>query len=181
MPRRFAIPLAALMLASALFAASAAVSSASAEPAEVPFGDTVDASLFNYSRLSPHIAGAGDLKDGAVKHLKEHGFKAVLDLRSAEEGTADERAAVESAGMAYHNIPVATRAPTWQQVAEFARIVNDADNLPIIVHCASANRVGAIWALYRASQGVNPEFAIQEGRTAGLTSRENAVRARLAE
>ncbi|MDX1710372.1 MAG: protein tyrosine phosphatase family protein [Rhodovibrionaceae bacterium] len=154
---------------------------AAAEPAEAPFGDSVNESIFNYSRMSPRIAGAGELREGAIAHLKALGFVAVLDLRTAQEGTAKERAAVEKAGLVYHNISVATRAPTWAQVAEFARIVNDADNLPILVHCASANRVGAMWALYRSSQGVNPEFAIQEGRTAGLTSRENAVRARLAE
>ncbi len=171
---------AALLLAGLLFATHAAAP-ASAEPAEAPFGDPVDESVYNYSRMSPHIGGAGELREGAPAHLKQLGFAAVLDLRTAQEGTAKEKAAVEKAGLAYHNIPVATRAPTWAQVAEFARIVNDADNLPILVHCASANRVGAMWALYRSSQGVNPEFAIQEGRAVGLTSRESAVRARLAE
>jgi uncharacterized protein (TIGR01244 family) len=173
--------LAAAALAVILAAAPLGANTARAEPAQVPFGDSVNESLFNYSRLSPHIASAGELRQGAIEHIKQLGFVAVLDLRTAQEGTSEERAAVEAAGLAYHNIAVATRAPTWAQVAEFARIVNDADNLPILVHCASANRVGAMWALYRSRQGVNPEFAIQEGRTAGLTSRESAVRARLAE
>ena len=40
----------------------------------------------------------------------------------------------------------------------------------------SSNRSGAIWALYRASVGVSPLTAIEEGRAAGLASREAAVR-----
>jgi hypothetical protein len=40
--------------------------------------------------------------------------------------------------------------------------------------------VGAIWALYRAAQGVPPAIAVQEGRTIGLKpGREAAVREQL--
>jgi len=43
----------------------------------------------------------------------------------------------------------------------------------------TSNRSGAIWSLYRARMGVPAEIAIQEGRAAGLESREAAVRDRL--
>jgi protein tyrosine/serine phosphatase len=58
-------------------------------------------------------------------------------------------------------------------------VVENAANLPVLVHCHSANRVGAMWALYRASKGVPPAVAVEEGRTAGLKSREKAVREKL--
>ena len=62
-------------------------------------------------------------------------------------------------------------------MAEFAKIVEDPANYPILLHCESSNRVGAMWALYRASKGVPNEIAIEEGRQVGLkTSREPAVR-----
>jgi len=105
----------------------------------------------------------------------------VVELRAdSEAGVKANAEALKAAGIRYFHIPVTTKAPTEAQVAEFAGIVNDPANQPVLVNCHSANRVGAMWALYRASQGVPAEFAVQEGRTAGLEpSREAAVRARL--
>jgi len=152
----------------------------SAADVQAPFGDKVSAALMNYNRASPMIGSAGVLGEGGVAEAKALGFTAILDLRSPEEGTAEEAAAAGSAGIGYYNIPVATKSPTDDQVAAFASIVEDARNLPILVHCESANRVGAMWALYRAGKGVPAEIAVEEGRTLGLKpSREVAVRERL--
>lgn len=84
---------------------------------------------------------------------------------------------IMAAGLDYITIPVATLAPDEAQVAAFSKYVNDPKFYPILVHCESSNRVGAMWALYRAKNGVPEEIAIQEGRTVGLKpSREGAVR-----
>ena len=61
-------------------------------------------------------------------------------------------------------------------MAEFARIVVDATYFPLIIHCGSANRVGAMWTLYLAHQGIPISIAVEEGRTIGMRpDRENAV------
>lgn len=147
---------------------------------EAPFGDKVGGAFTNYNRAWPFVGSAGLLKDGAVAEAKALGFAAIVDLRTAEEGTADERAAAEAAGLTYINIPVAERAPTPEQVDRFAELMADPDLKPMLVHCASANRVGAMWALFRARQGVDPMVAVEEGRVLGLSpSREPAVRERL--
>ncbi|MGZ8329702.1 MAG: fused DSP-PTPase phosphatase/NAD kinase-like protein [Rhodoplanes sp.] len=71
-------------------------------------------------------------------------------------------------------------APTEAQIAEFARIVEDARNAPLLVHCVTANRVGAMWALYRAQKGIPVLIALEEGRTIGLQpDREAELRKRL--
>lgn len=150
---------------------------AMADPVQAPFGDKVSANITYYSRATPFIGTAGVLKPGAVGELKALGFKAVLDLRAAKEGIAKNRTAIEGAGLVFFNIPVVTRAPTLAQVAQFAAIVEDKSTYPLLVYCKSANRVGAMWALYRHSKGVPLEVAIEEGRTLGLKkSREGAVR-----
>lgn len=155
---------------------------ASAAGAEVPFGEKVGRVFTNYDRIRPTIATAGLLKDGAVSDLKPLGFVAVLDLRGPKEGTASEKSAVESAGLRYFNIPVTERAPTGAQVEAFTRIVEDPANHPIVVHCHTASRVGAMWVLYQVRKGVPVAIAVEEGRTIGLQlDRENAVRARLVE
>jgi uncharacterized protein (TIGR01244 family) len=151
-----------------------------AETLQAPFGDKVGLAVVNYDRASPNVATAGLLKAGAIGELRALGFKTVIDLRGPEEGIAEERAAVGAAGLTYINIPVTAKAPAPDQIAPFAAAIENPANWPVLVHCVSANRVGAMWALYRAARGVPPEVAIEEGRAQGLKpSREAAVRRQL--
>jgi uncharacterized protein (TIGR01244 family) len=155
---------------------------AQAAGAEVPFGEKVGPGFTNYNRIRPTIATAGVLKDGAVGSLRPLGFAAVLDLRGPKEGAAAEKAEMESAGLRYFNIPVTEQAPPDEQIVAFARIVEDPANQPIMVHCQTANRVGAMWVLYQVGKGAPAAVALEEGRTIGLRpDREKAVRARLGE
>jgi len=158
-------------------AAAAAPFDVAARAPQAPFGDRMPAIVKNYLRAAPYIGTGGIVAEGAYPQLKELGFKTVVNMLTAEEGGPREAAAARAAGIAYIDMPVATTAPTPDQVAAFAGIVSDSANYPILVHCQSANRVGAMWALYRAGLGVPAEIAIQEGRTIGLRpSREGAVR-----
>ena len=144
---------------------------------EVPFGDQVGSSVSKYNRLRPNIATAGPLKDGAISELKSLGFSTILDLRCSDEDSDVEKKSVESAGLRYLNIPVSNIIPSDDQVAEFARIVEDRRNFPLLVHCGSANRVGAMWVLYLVQHRSTPiAFAVEEGRTIGMKrDREDAV------
>ena len=149
---------------------------------QVPFGDQGADLAVHYNRLRPHIATGGLLKDGAIPKLKAMGFKSVVDLRGPDEGTTSEKEAVENAGLRYFNIPVTDGLPTGFQIIEFAHVVEKPDNAPLLIHCGSGNRVGAMWALYRALKGIPEEIALEEGRTIGLQpDREAAVRKWLAE
>jgi uncharacterized protein (TIGR01244 family) len=152
-----------------------------AAPAQAPFGDKVSTAIFNYSRATPRIATTGRFAPAAVAEIQALGFTAILDLRAqTEKGVAAITEAIEASRLRHLSIPIVTKAPTEAQVAQFAVLVEDSANYPLLVNCASANRVGAIWALYRASKGVPAEVAVEEGRTLGLKpSREKAVRARL--
>jgi hypothetical protein len=50
----------------------------------------------------------------------------------------------------------------------------------VLVHCVSANRVGAMWTLYRTRQNIPLATAIAEGRAIGMQpTREADVRQRL--
>lgn len=145
-----------------------------------PFGNQVSARIDHYNRLSPYIASAGLLHRGGLQHARDLGFKTLVDLRGADEkGVGAEAKIARQLGLPRLHLPVTSRAPTAGQVSQFAELVEDAARYPILVHCVSANRVGAMWALYRASVGVNPTVAVEEGKAAGLASREDAVRARL--
>ena len=49
-------------------------------------------------------------------------------------------------------------------------MLDDPANGPVLVHCATANRVGALWALLQIQKGKTVEEAEAEGRTVGLKS-----------
>jgi uncharacterized protein (TIGR01244 family) len=89
---------------------------------------------------------------------------------------AQEARQARALGLRRLHIPVTTRAPLEDQVKQFATLVEDPNHYPILLHCVSANRTGALWSLYRASIGVDPVVAVEEGKAAGLASREGAVR-----
>lgn len=144
---------------------------------QAPFGNEVSRSIVNYNRVSPYIANAGLLLGEGLSEAKNLGFKLVIDLRAPDEkGALEEEQLANELGINYQRIVVGRGAPDWDQIDKFSTLVENAEHYPILVHCVSSNRSGAIWALYRAKSGIPPIIAIEEGRAAGLESRENAVR-----
>jgi protein tyrosine phosphatase (PTP) superfamily phosphohydrolase (DUF442 family) len=116
--------------------------------------------------------GAQPVGDAYTK-AAANGFRSVLSLRTANEGLdlARERAKIESVKMRYFNIPVISSAPQEQQANEFLRLARDKSNHPMLVTCASANRVGAFMMILRViDQGWSEEKALQEAVRIGLSS-----------
>ena len=97
----------------------------------------------------------------------------MLNLRTASEGIdlKHEQEVIEKTGMRYVSIPVVSSAPKPEQVDEFIKAVKDKDNQPMLIHCGSANRVGAFWMIYRVvEQGWAENRALEEATKIGLTS-----------
>lgn len=148
---------------------------AHADSFTVPYGGNLGTNIINYNRANMHVATAGLLREDAIDKLFELGFHTIIDLRTRAEGTAIEKAAAEKAGLSYVNIPISGKGPSIEQIAQFAKIVENSDRHAVLVHCVSASRAGVMWALYRAYRGIPPEVAIDEGRTAGLQPNWEAV------
>ena len=106
------------------------------------------------------------------------GYRVVVDLRAVGEPGAieDERALVTGLGMSYVHIPVAGREDISEENAR--RLDQELDRLagPVLFHCASGNRVGALLAVRAALDGMSPEDALAFGKNAGLTSLEPHTR-----
>ena len=126
----------------------------------------------------PGVYPAGQPGAAAWAGIAARGIGTVVNLRTAAEmQDRDEAAEVRTAGMRYIEIPV-----------EGAGGIDDANALrlreallaapgPVLVHCASGNRVGALLALGEARHaGATPEQAIEFGRKAGMRSTEARVR-----
>ena len=132
---------------------------------------TVDpAAIPNYTRVRPGLAVAGKPSPAALAHLKEQGFKTVIDLRQESEGLADEKASVEGQGLRYVSVPMTSASFSLADALKVKGVLDDPASGPVLLHCAAANRAGGVFAVIEAKSGKSPEQAIEEGKKAGLKS-----------
>lgn len=131
-----------------------------------------------YRLIRPDLATAGQPGADALGRLAEMGFRTVVNLRTEKEGALEERAAVEAQGLRYVWVPVTPDTFSLKDVEAVERILDDPAAGPVLLHCASSNRVGGVWAAVRARSGEGLDEAMAAGRAAGLHSpaMEAAVR-----
>jgi uncharacterized protein (TIGR01244 family) len=141
---------------------------AMAGPAEVPAA--VDG-IAGYKLVHSGLAAAGVPSAEALATLKARGFKTVIDLRGVTEpGVAEEEAIVRTQGLRYVHVPVSASTFSLGDVETVARVLDDAQAAPVLLHCASSNRVGAVLAVIQVQKGMSLEAAEAEGRKFGLKS-----------
>ena len=130
------------------------------------------AGVRNYTRIDATVACAGATPADAMPGLKALGFASIINFRTAEEEGANiegSRSAAARAGLKYIHIPF--RAPNAEVTEEFLTAIADPSNQPAYIHCASANRVGAMWYIKRVKQdGWDADRAMAEAETIGLRS-----------
>ena len=105
------------------------------------------------------VATAGQPNEEHLRRLAEAGYKTVIDLRTLEEDRGlDEKEAVREAGMEYVSIPVGHETVEDETFKRFRELMRDPGRRPALVHCSSANRVGALLV---------PYLILDEGKTTG--------------
>ena len=135
----------------------------------------------NAAEPSVGLLTGGQPSEEQFSEAKRLGFKSIVNLRGiGEPGTDTAPALMTGLGMEYVHIPVS--GPHDISIDK-ARALSDAlERLhgPIMVHCASGNRVGALFAM-RAFHilGESAEAALEIGRASGMTRLEPFVRSKL--
>lgn len=165
----------ALIAACLTFAAAAYA----AEPS-VPVPATAAPSWLKVHGNGLH--SSGQPSDDQLQALPAHGIGVVIDLRGdGETPDLDEAAVVRGLGIDYHNLPVGgPDGLTRSNVEQLDALLAAAGGRPVLVHCASGNRVGAMMALREAwLRGASPEEAMAVGRQWGLTGLAPTVEALL--
>lgn len=130
-----------------------------------------------------HLLTGGQPTSEELAALAAAGYKTVVNLRpETEEGAWDEGPELEELGVRYVHIPVAgPDGINVENARRLAEIVDDESAYPLVVHCASGNRVGALLAMKAFHlDGVDADTALEIGLDAGLTRLEPVVRERLA-
>ena len=127
------------------------------------------------------VVATGKLGAADVARLRDSGIRHVIDLSlDAETPGFDEAGAMQAQGIGYSNLPVRGPADlTIDNVRTFDSLLRESPR-PVLVHCASGNRVGAMAALRAAwLEDRSVDEAIAIGRAWGLTGLEDAVRTRI--
>jgi uncharacterized protein (TIGR01244 family) len=124
----------------------------------------------NFLRVNEEFCTGGQPRIEHLEMLKKEGVKAIINLRQPSEHRAEEEEAkAKELGLRYFNIPVVYGDPKEEQVTEFLRITDDAQNRPAFIHCTAAIRVGAFWMIRRVLRdGFTIEAAEKEAEKVGL-------------
>lgn len=121
------------------------------------------------------ITAAGQPDEASLKVFAESGYAAVIDLRTAGEARGiDEPAVVEALGMDYVSLPIGSDGISFANARSLDELIASYEG-PVLVHCGSSNRVGALLALRASLAGADDEEALEIGRTGGLKSLEGRV------
>ncbi len=114
----------------------------------------------NFAKVSDDLyRGAQPTRDGFLE-LKELGIRTVVNLRSLHSDTR----MLKGSGLRYIEIPTLAWEPNDEVVAEFLKVLQNKENLPVFVHCQhGADRTGFAVASYRiVVQGWKSEDAKSE-------------------
>lgn len=134
--------------------------------------------LPNAGQPFPNVVTAGRPSPDDFLLAKQRGVTRVVNLCPPAEPCAyDEEELMRELGLEYINIPVAGAADLSEDNARnLAFALENIDGVAL-VHCASSNRVGALFAVKAARlDEMSVDAALEIGRAAGLRAMEPAVR-----
>lgn len=122
----------------------------------------------------PDVGTAGQPDAASWAPLARAGYRTVIDLRAPNEARGhDEPAAVRAAGMQYVLLPVTPATLDDQVYDRFRALMKDPAMRPVLVHCASANRVGALLLPYLVlDEGRSVDESLRIAREVGMRSPE---------
>ena len=163
------------MLGTACATSRPAASPASAEVASPADSAAVIALLGGLTNAAcplPGVGTGGQPDSSRLRLLAKGGFRAVIDLRMPDEPRGyDEQGAVRAAGMEYVVLPVSPATLGDPTFDSFRALMSDSLRTPVLVHCASGNRVGALmlpWLVL--DRGWPLERAIGSAEAGGMRS-----------
>jgi len=128
------------------------------------------------------VMGVPDKQD--IEYFKEQGGEVVVSLLSIKEmaGSAETQWTTSNK-LAFYHVPVdGAMGVTFDNARALDKLLLMNVDKTVLVHCASANRVGALFALRAAwLDGQSKEKALEIGRQHGMRSLESKVSKMLAE
>ncbi|MGB5296078.1 MAG: sulfur transferase domain-containing protein [Thermoanaerobaculia bacterium] len=126
------------------------------------------------------ILVGGQPTPGQLERARDLGYKTVINLRQPEEKDNTDPELVRYLEMTYVSLPIGGPSDITQEKARALADALEATESPVLVHCASGNRVGGLFAMKAFYvDGMSPEEALAVGKAAGMTRLEPTVREKL--
>ncbi len=128
----------------------------------------------NLSAFGANVYFAGQPTADDIFAFEELGVTTVVNLRTEGEMNTlsfEEVELVEDAGMAYVHVPMRSELPSQDQLDRVLDIITRATvgDGKVLVHCAGAGRVGAVWAAFRHGRhGLPVAESLAEGTQIGM-------------
>lgn len=143
---------------------------AACQSAPVREGEPAKVDIPNFMVIAPGISSGGQVDPAHFLPMKAMGYSTVINLRpDSEDYPAHEPKLAEAAGIAYYQIPVTGSALTMDSAYELQRVLAEAPDGHVLIHCRSGARVGAIWGMYQAVENdLNTDAAVQAAWDAGV-------------
>ncbi len=143
---------------------------AACQSAPLREGDPAPVDIPNFRVIAPGISSGGQLEVAQLGLMKPMGYSTVINLRpDSEDYPKNESLLAEQAGLAYYQIPVTGSALTMDSAYELQRVLSEAPDGHVLIHCRSGARVGAIWGMYQAVEnGLDADAAVQAAWDAGV-------------
>jgi uncharacterized protein (TIGR01244 family) len=148
----------------------------SGSAAAAPAGDGLASIAIPQAKSAdPEILTGGQPTDDQLKQAKEKGVKTIVNLRSKgeEKEFATEEAKAKELGLNYVHIPIDGKTGDGLNEENAKKLAELVNQKPAIVHCASGQRVGALFALKAFYvDKKSPEEALAVGKANGLSKPE---------
>lgn len=126
----------------------------------------------NTTHYDSKVFFAGQPSEKGIAEYAAMGVKTVINLRAESELASrdfDEKSIAEEAGMQYIHIPMGRSLPEGEQLNKLVAALDLHTDAPVLLHCASSNRVGAVWSYYAGLRGgLDADTAVAEGNAAGM-------------
>ena len=123
-----------------------------------------------------HVCGglylAGQPTADDLPAIRAADIQRVISLRPKEEVAWKEAEAIKDAGIEFIEVPFRQPESLTDEVFDkVRRMLDESEKVRTLVHCSSANRVGAVWLTRRVlDDGVPLQRAIEEAKEVGLSS-----------
>ena len=118
-----------------------------------------DFGILNQYEPEEGVLFGGQPTEEQVQAMAAAGVKTVIDLRGETEDRGyDEVAAMAAAGLRY--VPIPVTGDTMAEASTFESFLEafETAEKPVLVHCASGNRVGALYYAHLvAAKNVPPD------------------------
>lgn len=126
--------------------------------------------VVNAAQPLPNLATAGQPGPAHFEALRAAGAQVIFDIRDPmEPRPLDEPETVRRLGMEYVNVPVQHGALDDTVMEEALAILRRNADRPMLLHCASANRVGGVLIPYFIlDRGMSEDDAVEAAMKVGL-------------